>query len=72
MAESIAPGKRLIRDGKIIANLIIGESDLTAIPDNASLIDASLIEKLMEQTGLDEAGIIAMMGLVDERPETAY
>ena len=58
---------RYIRDGKIVADLERGAGDETAIPADASLVDVQLIDTLLRRTGITDAQLTEMLGLVDER-----
>lgn len=51
----------------IVADIERGSRDETALPADASLMSAEILEKFYQRTGMTPAQVIALLGMVDIR-----
>ena len=60
--------KRLIRGGRLTNNINTSAGDRTALPEDASLIEVTLIAKLLAYFSISEKELLTILNLSDRRP----
>ena len=51
----------------VVAEYDVDASDKVALPSDGQIIQRAMIDRLYESTGMTEAQLLAMLGLVDAR-----